>query len=72
MHPWSENLVWGEQQILGKLKERYDFATEREQRACLVLAMTLSVPLEIDLWPEGLYTDIQDVFHVRRLELGIA
>ena len=79
MHPWSDHFVWGEQQILVKLKELYAKAVEREQRACLTLAMLLfadplmlPVPLEIDLWPEGLYVDLREVFRVQRAELGLA
>ena|GEM_PF-408824 len=78
MHPWSDHFVWGEQQILVKLKELYATAVEREHRACLTLAMLLfadplilSVPLEIDLFPEGLYADLREAFAEQRKELGI-
>ena len=74
----NENLVWGEEQILGKLQEMYESAEARERRSRLVLAMllfadplTLSVPVEIDLWPGTLYHDIQNVVRRHRLELGI-
>jgi len=74
----NENLVWGEEQILGKLQEMYESAEARERRSRLVLAMllfadplTLSVPVEIDLWPRTLYHDIQNVVRRHRLELGI-
>jgi len=33
--------------------------------------LTLSVPVEIDLWPRTLYHDIQNVVRRHRLELGI-
>jgi len=33
--------------------------------------LTLSVPVEIDLWPGTLYHDIQNVVRRHRLELGI-
>ena len=75
----NENLVWGEQQILAKLQEMYAAADCREHRACLTLAMLLfadplmlPVPLEIDLWPEGLYADLREVFAEQRSELGLA
>ena len=74
----NETLAWGEQQILSKLQEMCAAAECREHRSCLTLAMllfadplTLPVPLEIDLWPEGLYQDIQDVFCRQRHILGI-
>ena len=74
----NENLVWGEEQILGKLQEMYESAEVRERRSRLVLAMllfadplTLPVPVEIDLWPGTLYHDIQNVVRRHRLELGI-
>ncbi len=64
MRVHSENLVWGEQQILAKLQGMYTAADCREHRSCLTLAMllyadplTLPVPLEVDLFPEGLYAD---------------
>jgi len=79
MHSWSDHFVWGEQQILVKLKELYANAVEREHRACLTLAMLLfadplilSVPLEIDLFPEGLYADLREAFRVQRAELGLS
>ena len=68
----NENLVWGEQQILAKLQELYVAADCREHRSCLTLAMllyadplTLPVPLEVDLFPEGLYADLREVFEER-------
>ena len=74
----NENLVWGEQQILSKLQELYTSAEQRAHRSCLTLAMllfadplSLPVPLEIDLWPEGLYADIREVFCRQRSEFGI-
>jgi hypothetical protein len=74
----NENLVWGEEQLLSKLQEWHVAAGAREHRVCLTLAMllfadplTLSVPLEIDLWPEGLYADIREVFSRQRRERGI-
>ena len=78
MRVQNENLVWVEEQILTKLKEMYTTASHREYRSYLTLAMllfadllTLSVPLEIDLWPDGLYQDIRDVFCQLRRDLGI-
>ena len=78
MRVHSENLVWGEQQILAKLQEMYAAADCREHRSCLTLAMllyadplTLSVPLEVDLFPEGLYADLREVFAEQRRALGI-
>lgn len=75
----NENLVWGEQQILAKLQELYVAADYREHRSCLTLAMllyadplTLPVPLEVDLFPEGLYADLREVFAEQRSELGLA
>ncbi|EKX96629.1 CDP-glycerol--poly(glycerophosphate) glycerophosphotransferase [Selenomonas sp. oral taxon 138] len=74
----NENLVWGEEQILAKLQEKYAAANDAQRRSCLVLAMllfadplTLSVPLEIDRWAEGLYQDIQAVFRQHRTQLGV-
>ena len=50
----------------------------REHRSCLTLAMllyadplTLPVPLEVDLFPEGLYADLREVFAEQRRVLGI-
>ena len=78
MRVHSENLVWGEQQILAKLQEMYAAAVHSEHRACLTLAMllyadplTLPVPLEVDLFPEGLYADLREVFAEQRRVLGI-
>ena len=74
----DENLVWGEEQILGKLLEMYEAAEERGSRSCLVLAMllfadplTLPVPVEIELWHENLYLDIQEIFRQYRTERGV-
>lgn len=74
----NENLVWGEEQILAKVQEMYEAAGERERRSRLVLAMllfadplTLPVPVETDLWPEGLYQNICEVFRQYRLDLGV-
>ena len=51
---------------------------EREHRDCLTLAMLffadplmLPVPLEIDLFPKGLYADLRDAFAEQRKELRI-
>ena len=78
MRVHSENLVWGEQQILAKLQEMYAAAVNSEHRACLTLAMllyadplTLPLPLEVDLFPEGLYADLREVFAEQRRALGI-
>lgn len=74
----DENLVWGEEQILGKLLEMYEAAEEHGSRSCLVLAMllfadplTLPVPVEIELWHENLYLDIQEIFRQYRMEHGV-
>lgn len=74
----DENLVWGEEQILGKLLEMYEAAEEHGSRSCLVLAMllfadplTLPVPVEIELWHENLYLDIQEIFRQYRMERGV-
>ena len=74
----NKNLVWGEEQILAKLQEKYAAADDAQRRSCLVLAMllfadplTLPVPLEIDRWAEGLYQDIQAVFRQHRTQLGV-
>lgn len=74
----DKNLVWGEEQILEKLQEIYDVAEERAHRSCIVLAMllfadplTLRVPVEIDLWAENLYHDIQEIFRQYRMECGV-
>ena len=74
----DETLVWGGEQILEKLQEMYEAAETRDHCSCLVLAMllfadplTLRMPVEIDLWPENLYHDIQEVFRKYRMDRGL-
>lgn len=78
VHVQSENLIWGEQQLLAKLQEMYISAENDERRACLTLAMllfadplTLPLPLAVDLWPKGLYQDIREVFDQQRRAVGL-
>ena len=75
---YDQNLVREEEQLLGVLQEMYEASEERGHRSCLVLAMllftdplTLSVPVEIDLWTGTLYQDIQNIFREYRMVRGI-
>ena len=71
----SDAMAWGENELQKTLVERYAAEADRERRSCIVLAMLLvadplqlPVPMEVDLWPDGLYRDVCAIFQEMRME----
>ena len=65
----GDAVAWGENELQKTLVELYAAEADRERRSCIVLAMLLvadplqlPVPMEIDLWPDGLYRDVCAIF----------
>lgn len=70
----SDAVAWGENELQKTLVELYAAEADRERRSCIVLAMLLvadplqlPVPMEVDLWPDGLYRDVCAIFQEMRM-----
>ena len=70
----GDAVAWGENELQKTLVELYAAEADRERRSCIVLAMLLvadplqlPVPMEIDLWPDGLYRDVCAIFQEMRM-----
>lgn len=71
----GDAVAWGENELQKTLVELYAVEADRERRSCIVLAMLLvadplqlPVPMEVDLWPDGLYRDVCAIFQEMRME----
>jgi len=70
----GDAVAWGENELQKTLVELYAAEADRERRSCIVLAMLLvsdplqlPVPMEVDLWPDGLYRDVCAIFQEMRM-----